>query len=160
MQIAQGHRLSQRCNQGARLRLFSPTPVPCYCTTPYHANGYGSDNKEIPCPVGLPSITLPLLALYRALLTYLPLLGNSAIGQGLPGASQPAPCPGQTAVPGHPHGCSPHRDNQATALLGTAPWGRISWDTELLRRAESAPALPHEDPGMDIMKHDVSTQRK
>lgn len=90
MQIAQGHRVSQRCNQGARLRLFSPAPVPCYRTTPYHKNCYRSDNKEIPCPVGLPNTSHPLLALYRTLPTYLPLLGHRARpARSIPASTMP-----------------------------------------------------------------------
>lgn len=165
--MAQGHKVSQRRNYGAKLKLYSPTPVPCYCTTPYHANHYGNDNEEIRSPVDLPNITLPLVAFYRPLPTYLLLLDNSATWQGLQGlprASQPAPSPGQTAVLWHPDSCSLREDNQATAPGGTAPqeeaWGRISWETEVLSRTESALLLPREDPRMDITKHYVSTQRK
>lgn len=79
-----------------------------------------------------PTSPFPLVAFYRALPTYLPLLDNPATWQGLqglPGASQPAPNPEQTAVLGHPDGCSLREDNWETTPGGTArreAQGRIS----------------------------------
>lgn len=109
-----------------------------------------------------PTSPFPLVAFYRPLPTYLPLLDNSATWQGLQGlppASQPAPSPGPTAVLGHPDGCSLPEDNWATVPREEAQ-GRISWETEVLSRAESALSLPRENPGMNVTKHDVSAPRK
>lgn len=67
---------------------------------------------QTPCPVGLPALPF-LFWLSRELSPpTFPFLDSSAIWQGLRGASQAAPWPGQRPVPGHPHSCSLPRDNQ------------------------------------------------